>query len=863
MGKKNKKLSNSVQSRRQNKKKTATTSERNPFEVRVHRLKHDVVGKKVKTDRGLPGVSRSKANEKRKRTLLKEYKQRFKSNTIIDRRFGEFDENLSIEEKMLKRFAMEKQKHHEKSSMYNLNDDEDEEDILTHMGQNIGDIDNFDDAALKLSDNEDDDGEEHFGGFLKKKKKADATDDQDDVIDKMSNRKMSKQEIMDEVVANSKRKKFERQQNQEKAFELTQKLDAEFRDILPLLNRVKERKREPCDDYDVTVNELFFEGKTAKATDRLKTEEEVAREEKAKLEELEKQRRMRMLGITDENDAEDNDDHATSADALISNKKKKKDERFELQYEDGKMVLPDDAMEEITKDEDGDSGTGGEDDESENEGESDEEEESDHEDIYSDEEENAGGDSSSSSSSEDDDKQEEVKKTEKKRENRKTKQKSSKVDNDIPFIFEAPKDLSDFLPVVNGRTNEDVVTICQRIRKCHHVKLDSNNTSKMEDLFDVMLDYLDHLANEPIPQLKLIKDIAEFVNEISNDVKAHASQAVLKKLKILFKKINKRIKLRGEPGMFPTLSELVFFKTIALIYPTSDLNHPITTPTLILIAMVLAKGHCKNIKDIVSGLYLMEIVYEYTKLAKRYLPEVIIFLSKLLFLSASVKTKIDNFPAALLFLRKEEKDLLLVSCERIAEPSPIDLSTSLSLQTDVTTLNTDEFRHSCVHNLLCIAKKFCTLYVDLSSYNEIFSPCYSLLQRLPHHKFHKKTKELYNEVLSLMSSRQNAVKIPLTMQARKPKPLPLFEPEFDENYEIRPKRRAGDKEQNEIKKLKYKLKKETKGAIREIRKDAQFLAKEGLKERLQKDKVRKDKVKELHKQIENERREIKEMEKGR
>ena len=81
---------------------------------------------------------------------------------------------------------------------------------------------------------------------------------------------MTKQELMDEIVANSKKKKvvylfsffffisieiiinnliaslsqiffivfniqLERQQTQEKAFELTQKLDADFKDIMPLL----------------------------------------------------------------------------------------------------------------------------------------------------------------------------------------------------------------------------------------------------------------------------------------------------------------------------------------------------------------------------------------------------------------------------------------------------------------------------------------------------------------------------------------------------------------------------------------------------------------------------------------------------
>ena len=33
----------------------------------------------------------------------------FQANIFIDKRFGEYDENISLEEKMLKRFATEKQ----------------------------------------------------------------------------------------------------------------------------------------------------------------------------------------------------------------------------------------------------------------------------------------------------------------------------------------------------------------------------------------------------------------------------------------------------------------------------------------------------------------------------------------------------------------------------------------------------------------------------------------------------------------------------------------------------------------------------------------------------------------------------------
>ena len=43
--------------------------ELNPFEVRVNRKKHHVLGQRSKSDRGLPGVSRSKAILKVKSTI--------------------------------------------------------------------------------------------------------------------------------------------------------------------------------------------------------------------------------------------------------------------------------------------------------------------------------------------------------------------------------------------------------------------------------------------------------------------------------------------------------------------------------------------------------------------------------------------------------------------------------------------------------------------------------------------------------------------------------------------------------------------------------------------------------------------------
>lgn len=65
MGKLKPRKSNVVSSRKRLRKTTEEPHKYNPFEVQVNRRKYDVLGRKEeKGERGLPGVSRSRAIEK-------------------------------------------------------------------------------------------------------------------------------------------------------------------------------------------------------------------------------------------------------------------------------------------------------------------------------------------------------------------------------------------------------------------------------------------------------------------------------------------------------------------------------------------------------------------------------------------------------------------------------------------------------------------------------------------------------------------------------------------------------------------------------------------------------------------------------
>jgi nucleolar protein 14 len=89
--------------------------------------------------------------------LLKEIEQRGRVGGVVDRRFGENDPSMSLEERMLERFTRERQRA-SKASAFNLEN----EDELTHYGQSLSKLDDFDDILLPVDEDEDEEGEYCF-----------------------------------------------------------------------------------------------------------------------------------------------------------------------------------------------------------------------------------------------------------------------------------------------------------------------------------------------------------------------------------------------------------------------------------------------------------------------------------------------------------------------------------------------------------------------------------------------------------------------------------------------------------------------------------------------------------------------------
>uniref|UniRef100_A0A3P9LV19 NOP14 nucleolar protein homolog (yeast) n=1 Tax=Oryzias latipes TaxID=8090 RepID=A0A3P9LV19_ORYLA len=828
------------------KTKTNPAIKNNPFEVKINRKKFDVLGRKTKHDVGLPGVSRSKAINKRKETLLKEYKQKNKASKFVDRRLGEYDAKIAPEDKILQRFALERQRIHEKKDMYNLN----EEEELTHYGQSLAEMEKFNDMV-----NSDDESEEkgllsaeltasHFGGGggggLLRKKTSGEQQQEDG-----NQRAKSRQELIEELIQKSKQEKRERQVQKEEAQELTEKLDQEWKSIQALMVKKtakaehtdKPEEKPKLDEYDMMVRELGFEMK-AQPSEKMKTPEELAKEEKEKLQKLEADRLRRMMGEEEETKAQSQT--RMSADDLNDGFILDKHDRKTLAYQDGKWNIEEEG--EAVEDEEGETGESGEEQESDKEEGEEEEEEA----ASSEEDEDGQSDLESEQESEAEEKnlmdEGKPKKTLSKEE-MKAHQQAAKAE--LPYTFAAPESYEDLKDLLCGHTPENQRLIVARTQKCNHPSLAVGNKLKLQKLFGFLLEYIGELALRTSPELTAVDKLLPELYALCQMFPETAAAAVQLVLADAAHSMEEQIEVKGH-APFPTLDSLIYLKLTALLFPTSDFRHPVTTPALLYISLALTKCPVRSLQDATAGLLLCCLAVEYVSFSKRFLPELINFLTGSLHLAVRDKTSLGYTVAPPFRPTGKCSDLLVLSdpesCRSWRKtPLPLSATRCLELKSD---LDRDHHRLTCLSVCLDLVKRCCLLYNDLPSFSHIFQPVGSLLsnhlsiQTLP-----EALQELHREIMDAISSAPTTHRR-LVFNKKKPIPLKLLTPKIVEVLDYG-KKRGCTREEREKERLKHKYKKEFKGALREIRKDSRFLAREKLNEVMNRDAERKRKVKEL------------------
>ncbi|KAI8141258.1 nucleolar protein 14 [Fennellomyces sp. T-0311] len=834
--------------------------EYNPFEIKSNRTKFDVIGRKVKGTGGKPALNKQIGEENRKKTLLMEMKAKGHVGGIVDKRFGENNPQLTPEERMLERFTKEKQKN-AKASMFNL-DDDDEEMGLTHYGQSLAEMDDFDDTGLRLSDDEDGPGGQldrnvvsqmHFGGF-----------DDDKKNEGDEERPKSRAEVMKEIIMKSKLYKQERQAAKEEEENMREELDEDLKEIQGLLNVQPKRKplvsqsalfgkaeaeKEPeeeskekkYDDYDAVVQSLTRD-KRAMATDRTKTEEELALEEKEKLEKAERARKRRMEGLDSESEDDDNKrgrHKRQRKGATVPQGDDLDDDYLEDHEEEARTLGHGLTLEDIQagllggNDEDA-SGSEEEDDDDDEEG-SDDEEEEDYSDL----------DEAPEFGDDDDDMNEFgtggiVKKpTGSKPKSTKSVQSGEK--REIPYTFECPSTHDELLEILDGLDVDDAPTVVKRIRVLYHPKLGADNKAKLSTFLGVLVHHLGYIASTvtPLPH-KTLESLIAHTFEIAKQLPTVAADVFVAKLKEMHATMGQKMNQR-QGSAFPDVEDITLLRCLGKVFPTSDLMHPVVTPATIYMSQALALCRVQSEIDIGRGLFLCLIFYEYQTVAKRYVPEVMNFLQRSLILLSPKDMFGGNSDVPGTFaLGTSDGTSLHISDPAVED---VDEIPSVSLEQlgieSVDDEETNTLRLSLLRGVLRLLTKYLQLYASTPALVEIFEPLHSIITQMASGSWHKDIESSLNTLEDRLKRqmkfcKDKRIKTPLQMQSHRPIPIAQHLPKFEKGYSL-DKHYDPDRERSEYNKLQAQIKKEKKGAMRELRKDNMFMAREKVKERKQKD----------------------------
>ncbi|XP_039970150.1 nucleolar protein 14 homolog [Bactrocera tryoni] len=834
--------------------KPATSNRLNPFEVHVNKEKFQILGRTCKHDKGLPGVSRAKAVRKRKETLAVEYQNKHKTNKFRDQRIGRFQNSDQLSEDVINaRFvaARVEQLKQSKASRFNLNDD----DILTHRGQTLEEIEHFRDERSDDEDLEDDKlnaeftGAAHFGG--------------DSELSK------DRQSAIEDMIAEQKRKKLEIAKEKDEIYSLTEKLDSNYKELLGLVDKLSKKEmleKSKPDDYDKALKEMIFEPRGA-VSDKLLSEEDLAKQERKRLEELEKERLKRMHGDGEIVDVNIKQTEHRSADALddgyFGYSVEEEDETLAYTL-DGELGTK--LMENVSK---------GLEEESVELGENEEESEDDKDDENSEEESEYENDSNKEEN--DDDNLSDLKVTDSESErgdleknvhskkNVHIKTAESKNDNmpnaqisendDLPYMMDIPDNYEGFNKLLYKRKSEEQGIIIERLIKCNHPKLDGiNNRDNISKLFDFLLQYVNELFADATQddiqiQFKILDILNPHMYDLVQMIPDKLSNTLLDVIKEKYNNYIKNIKL------FPPLETLIFLKLVSNYCSTSDFRHAVVTPCYIFIQHVLSKARIRTRQEVAGGLFLVTICFEFSRLSKRFLPAALNFLLGIVYLSIP-KRPVEVLRIVPPFQSTGPMSKLLAIAE--IEEKEILIEELLKSDDLVLTTFSIDFKIRALNIALRLIKDIISNLEENIGSNYFAIPILELFDRVHldiYPEFVHTNFKAAKSVLERVSKKKLTKIVP---PEKKPKALRLLEPRIEVIYDDKRRPRL-TKDKEERVKLVHKLRRETKGAIREIRRDTEFLQKMRIEQQIQSDMERKEKVKRIYQEASIQQGELNEL----
>ncbi|KAH3680944.1 hypothetical protein WICMUC_000087 [Wickerhamomyces mucosus] len=401
-----------------------------------------------------------------------------------------------------------------------------------------------------------------------------------------------------------------------------------------------------------------------------------------------------------------------------------------------------------------------------------------------------------------------------------------KTTKSLPVI--CPESHEEFLEILSNYKFEETLTTANKILTSYAPRLQIGNKEKIGIFTVILFQHILYLSESDLVSNEKFSEIQEglisLVKTLSQKYNFELTESLRDKIEEIHERITETLQIE-DAEEFPTISDLTFFSLVGILYSTSDHYHLVVTPTSIIMGEALDQIKFKSINSLIGGIFIAETFLKYQRISKRYVPEVTFFLQK----------------ALLSFLPIDLTDDSITSTPDSKFQLPKNLTSSDSIEAfKITDLDNDDLnsndliKSSIFNKLISTVDLALDTWKDKSSLLEISSPFIIILSKfIEIYPNYKPLSQLSLKFTRLLKFSKDERK-PLTLQSHKKLSIATYAPKFEENFNPERKSYDENRSRQEISKMNKQIKQERKIALRELRKDSRFEARQQIKEKKEK-----------------------------
>ena len=434
---------------------------------------------------------------------------------------------------------------------------------------------------------------------------------------------------------------------------------------------------------------------------------------------------------------------------------------------------------------------------------------------------------------------------------------------EMPFVFDVPTTLEALHDLIgqHAKNGEEVTLVIQRIYASNSVRLDRRNTEKMQNFYDVLLrrfiavgDAIHHSGGggTELGRYNQLDSLTKILYSMAQDSPDSAGAVWSRRLGILHNAHAKRLRdaeyqqndTNEEFSVWPSTGVLLLLRALGHVFPVTDKRHYVVTPALLLLGQYLSHTPVYSVSDLTMGVFCAGLLVEYTKEAKRSVPEAHAFLGGVVRLfAAAPKARRGQYPCLNLAAAAEEEnldDLRVLACSFEGDSS----SPQLSLEKD--------FIEGPSASAALLGASLTILESTIRNLDgsvqmgerELFSEVSnSVLDLRPNEKGNRLPSSLVKKVANVASALRevclyDSSRVPLNRREgiKTKQSIETLAPRLEnwEKYSVS-KDKGKNSEQVALDRTRRELKRERKAISRELRLDAAFVESERREERIKKD----------------------------